>query len=84
MNLLEFRHNVTSQYGEDGILQKIFEVLGIQRGTCVEFGAWDGKLNSNTYHLITQQNWRGLLIEGSAKKFADLVQTYAGRTDPYC
>ena len=84
MNLLEFRHNITSQYGEDGILRRIFEVLGVERGTCVEFGAWDGKLNSNTYQLITQKNWRGLLIEGNTARFADLTQTYAGRSDLYC
>src|SRR4029434_1254207 len=43
--------DVTSQGGEDGILEAVFEVVpGGHRWAC-EFGAWDGRHLSNTHHL---------------------------------
>jgi hypothetical protein len=76
--LLNHRRNVTSQCGEDGILEKVFEVIGEHGKTCVEFGAWDGVRFSNTHHLIRDQAWAGWLIEANAAKFAELQQTYRG------
>jgi hypothetical protein len=76
--LLSFARNVVSQTGEDGILNKIFEVMGIKHGWCVEFGAWDGKHLSNTYNLIANNGWSGVLIEADKKKFRDLQTTYRG------
>jgi hypothetical protein len=78
MNLLDFQKSYTSQYGEDGIIEKIFELIPDGNHWCVEFGAWDGKRFSNTYHLISEKSWRGVLIEGSRKKFKDLLNTYSG------
>ena len=40
--LAEFGKNITSQDGEDGIIEKILEVIGANTNYCVEFGAWDG------------------------------------------
>jgi len=74
--LLKFRSTVTSQIGQDGILEKIFEVIGERHRLCVEFGAWDGKFLSNTWNLIANKNWSGVLIEGSAAKFAALSATH--------
>lgn len=79
--LQEYSYSVTSQFGEDGILARIFEVLSIKGGQCVEFGAWDGKLYSNTYNLIANSGWKGVLIEGSHSRFNDLQQTYKERRD---
>lgn len=76
--LLRHRSDVTSQCGEDGIIAKIFEVIGEHGKVCVEFGAWDGKLFSNTYALIKQQDWTGFLIEANAEKFKALQETYRG------
>ena len=85
MNLLDFRRNETSQYGEDGILGKVSSMLWAwHRGQCVEFGAWDGKLYSNSYQLISKKRWSGVLIEGSSAKFADLQKTFADRPDVIC
>jgi hypothetical protein len=43
MNLLEFKSNYRSQYGEGGIIKKIFEIIGGPKNKYfVEFGAWDG------------------------------------------
>jgi hypothetical protein len=74
--LLAFARNVVSQTGEDGILEKIFEVMGIALGWCVEFGAWDGKHLSNTYNLIANHGWSGVLIEADKKKYQELQSTY--------
>lgn len=74
--LLKHRSNVTSQCGEDGIIAKALEVIGAHGKVCVEFGAWDGKLHSNTYDLVKNKGWIGYLIEASAAKFSVLQETY--------
>lgn len=74
--LNEFTSNVTSQYGEDGILTKIFEIIPGKNKWCVEFGAWDGKLYSNTYNLINQQGYSAVLIEANPNRYQDLIKTY--------
>ena len=67
--LKQYAENKHSQFGEDGIIQKVFEVLPDQKEKwCVEFGAWDGKFLSNTHELIANHNWKGVLIEGNKKK----------------
>lgn len=40
--------SVASQAGQDGILQKIFSIIGSKNRYCVEFGGFDGKTMSNT------------------------------------
>jgi hypothetical protein len=75
--LLDYARDVTSQGGEDGILERIFELIGARSRWCVEFGAWDGRRASNTYHLIAVQGWSGVLIEGDEAKFRKLQRNYA-------
>ena len=72
-----YAKNVTSQSGEDGILQRIFEIIPNGDKFCCEFGAWDGKKYSNTYQLIANKGWSGVLIEPDQDKFNDLNQTFA-------
>ena len=74
--LLNYRKDVASQFGEDGIIEKILDFLPDQNKWCVEFGAWDGKHCSNTYNLIVNKNWNGVLIEGDKGKYNDLLRTY--------
>ena len=76
--------NVTSQAGEDGIIAKLFEIIGERSRWCVELGAWDGKLYSNTHNLIANRGWSGILIEGSAEKFVELKKTYSGNPRAVC
>lgn len=45
MKLSSVVKNVYSQNGEDGIIEKIFEVIGTISRICIEFGAWDAALN---------------------------------------
>ena len=75
--LLKHGANVTSQCGEDGILARIFEVIGEHGKVCVEFGAWDGREYSNTFGLI-QRGWSGYLIEANAERFKALQETHRG------
>lgn len=78
--LLQYAKNVTSQCGEDGIIEHIFSVISPEHKLCVEFGAWDGKLYSNSYNLICNKGWRGLMIEADTEKYKQLVTTYAGNS----
>ena len=76
--LSEFRRDVTSQCGEDGLIEKICEILGVTDRWCVEFGAWDGKHHSNSWSLINDHGWNAVLIEGDPKKYSELVERYSG------
>jgi hypothetical protein len=71
--LLEHAANVHSQAGEDGIVAKILDVIGEKTKWCVEFGAWDGRHLSNTYHLVAGRGFSAVMIEGSTQRFNDLV-----------
>ncbi len=75
--LLDYAANVHSQAGEDGILGKVLEVIGAPTRWCVEFGAWDGKYLSNTYNLIANHGFSAVMIEGSKKRYGDLVASFA-------
>ena len=68
--------NVTSQSGEDGIIAKALSLLPERTSWCVEFGAWDGKLHSNSYDLIMSHGYRGVFIEADPVRFRDLEQTH--------
>jgi hypothetical protein len=68
----------TSQGGEDGILERVFELIPGGDMWCCEFGAWDGRKYSNTYQLIANKGWSGVLIEADPVKFEDLKRTYVG------
>jgi hypothetical protein len=70
--------NVASQCGQDGLFEKIFEIIGTKNRWCVEFGAYDGKHLSNTWNLIANHGWHGVLIEGSEARFQGLVQNHQG------
>ena len=57
--LNKFASNITSQHGEDGILNYIVSVLGdrIVKVVC-EVGAFDGIVASNAYHLWKECGWK--------------------------
>lgn len=83
--LLDFKRDEHSQSGEDGIIEKILEVLPASDKWCVEFGAWDGLYLTNTRHLISSKGFSAILIEGDRKRFRELRNNYAhlsGRVMP--
>ena len=75
--------NVTSQFGEDGIIKRIFEICPPSNRWCVEFGAWDGKFLSNTWSLINERSWGGVLIEADQERVATLKHRHADRHDVF-
>jgi len=75
--LLDFRSNVYSQSGEDGVIEKILEVIDTLDGWCVEFGALDGQRMSNTRNLIQNRKYSAVLIEGNKKFFRSLQNNYS-------
>ncbi len=65
VNLAEFHKDETSQSGENGIIEKIFDVIGTANKVCVEFGAHDLSHLSNVAPLWMNNGWRAILIEGN-------------------
>lgn len=66
--------SVHSQGGEDGVLLRLFEKIGVVNRSFVEFGAWDGVHLSNTANLRLAHGWTGLLLEGSDRADGELVK----------
>lgn len=71
--LADYATNHYSQFGEDGIIEKIFSLIGTTSKICIEFGAWDGFHLSNTANLWTK-GWQGVLIEGNRSRYKELVK----------
>ncbi|WP_305541311.1 hypothetical protein [Methylobacterium sp. NEAU K] len=71
---------MTSQFGEDGIIKRIFEIMQPRNKWCVEFGAWDGKYLSNTWALINEEQWSGVLIEANPERSSELRNEYMTRS----
>jgi hypothetical protein len=65
LNQVEFK--VSSQWGEDGIIDWIIERAQIppHLHSFVEFGV-ESYLESNTRFLLQNRNWRGLVLDGSS------------------
>ncbi|MEN0055546.1 MAG: hypothetical protein AAGC65_17850 [Mucilaginibacter sp.] len=64
IQLAEFK--VFSQCGDDGIIQFLINYLNIQQRTFIEFGVED-YTESNTRFLLINNNWTGLIMDGSEK-----------------
>jgi hypothetical protein len=63
----EFR--VFSQWGEDGIIQRLVREVAVSPRIFVEFGVQDYS-EANTRYLLTNDNWAGLVIDGSPENIA--------------
>jgi len=66
--LIDYAFNVYSQFGEDGIVLKIFQIIRIKYNLCIDIGSWDGIKFSNVCNLY-RNGWKAILIEGNKKKF---------------
>jgi hypothetical protein len=65
-NLSDIEFSVFSQWGDDGIIQYLIHKLNISNKTFIEFGVGN-YLESNTRFLLINNNWRGLIFDGSEK-----------------
>jgi hypothetical protein len=74
--LLDYKKDVHSQTGEDGIIEKILELIPDKDHWCVEFGAWDGLHLCNTRNLLEHKGYKSVLIEGNKARFKDLIRNF--------
>jgi hypothetical protein len=58
--------SVFSQWGEDGIIQRLISEVGIANRTFIEFGV-ENFSESNCRFLMVNNNWQGFVIDGSEK-----------------
>ena len=80
---LKYRKSIYSQWGEEGILEKIIKDLELKNLEVCEFGASDGQTNSNTFYFAENFNAKTLLIESNqeygnklnklSKKFSNIL-----------
>lgn len=66
-SLHEVEFRVYSQWGDDGIIQWLIHKLPQLPRRFIEFGV-DNYLESNTRFLMVNNNWSGLVMDGSAEK----------------
>ncbi|MEZ4853132.1 hypothetical protein [Flavobacterium sp.] len=71
-SLDEVEFQVFSQRGEDGVIQYIINKIEIPNKIFVEFGV-ETYTESNTRFLLMNNNWSGLVIDGS-KKNIDFIK----------
>lgn len=76
----DYVKNVYGSNGDDGIIEKIFEDVGIESGIVCEFGAWDGLHICNTRNLWVNRapNFQGVLIEYDQQRFNAMVENTRG------
>lgn len=74
-NLADYEFKVFSQWGEDGILQRLVERIPLAERTFIEFGVEDFS-ESNCRFLMMKDNWRGFVIDGSERNVAAIRSAY--------
>jgi len=74
-NLRDYEFKVFSQWGEDGIIQRLVEIIDIKNRTFIEFGVEDF-FESNCRYLLMKDNWCGLVIDGSSSNMNRLKGSY--------
>lgn len=74
-SLSDVEFKVFSQWGDDGIIQWLITNLDIKEKTFVEFGV-ENYSESNTRFLLMNNNWSGLVMDGSEKKVKQIQNSY--------
>lgn len=87
-DLLSFRRDVTSEHGEDGIIERIFEIItpggSGELRWCVDLGALNGVHGSNVWTLIRNNGWKAVLIEADITQFEKLQKEFGDTKGVYC
>ena len=73
-SLHDAEFKVFSQFGEDGIIQYLIKETNIsqEESIFIEFGV-ESYLESNTRFLLVNNNWKGLVFDGSEKNI-DIIK----------
>jgi len=78
IRLKDYRMDIHSQYGEDGIIAKILDEVGLPVNLhgywCMDIGAWDGVKFSNI-HALVERGAAAVEVEADPERFAMLTQT---------
>ena len=74
-NIQDYEFKIFSQWGEDGIIQKIIDSIEIKNKTFIEFGVGDF-FESNCRFLMMHNNWSGFVIDSSEKMIEMLKRAY--------
>lgn len=72
--LADAEFKVFSQFGDDGIIQYLLQQVDIPEGNrkFIEFGVQDYQ-ESNTRFLLMNDNWSGLILDGSSRNIDKVV-----------
>lgn len=65
----DYEFKVSSQWGEDGIIQHLINKIEIKNKVFFEFGV-ENYTESNTRFLLHNNNWKGLVIDGSVENIS--------------
>lgn len=82
-SLHDVEFKVFSQFGEDGIIQYLIKETNIseEESVFIEFGV-ESYLESNTRFLLINNNWRGLVFDGSERNLESIKrQDFYWRND---
>jgi len=74
-SLNDYEFKIFSQRGEDGIIQHLIQQVPIKNQVFIEFGVQD-YTESNTRFLLMNNNWSGLIMDGSEEYMASVRQSY--------
>lgn len=73
-SLSEVEFKVFSQWGDDGIIQWLVNNLEFSNKTFIEFGV-ENYRESNTRFLMMNNNWSGLVMDGSESNVAQIINS---------
>lgn len=73
-SLADVEFSISSQWGEDGIIEWIVNKMNNIPKIFVEFGV-ENYTESNTRFLLQNRNWKGLVIDGCAKNILEITQS---------
>lgn len=76
-------YNHTSQFGEDALLEAIFNRIGTDNKWCLEVGAADGIFFSNTRKFI-QEGWSAVQIDPDEGFYEGLKERYKDNPKVHC
>jgi hypothetical protein len=68
-NINDYEFKVSSQWGEDGIIQYLLNNIEIKNKIFFEFGV-ENYTESNTRFLLQNNSWKGLVIDGSEENIS--------------
>jgi hypothetical protein len=70
----EVEFKIFSQWGDDGIIQWLISRIEFSEKSFVEFGVEDYR-ESNTRFLMMNDNWSGLIMDGSKRHISKIVNS---------